>query len=266
MTTFKLWIGGSEETWWCPFGLLEPFPWKHDNGCLWSKYFGMSSPNTTMMRARSNASPILATGWDKTLKMNKGFDNTLLIRICRNRATDYEMLLFQIAVQNDPHFAETVRRLQLDWITDDKPANSLERLRCANRRLNSGQKLPPWGDPLIAGDRRPPRLHPCQCNLSRERVPWNSPTYWEGASVELRNALTKRVVRPNSPEAQIISQRPQAVDPPRGSTPQNRSEELRALVRAAAGSSDRREKCTRLMKENVADQDMCMFAGRQVHH
>lgn len=200
------------------------------------------------------------------MKMNKGFENTLLLRVCRNRATDYEMFLFQIAVQNDAHFAETVRRLQLEWIADDKSAIKLERLRCANRRLNSAQKLPPWGDPLIAGDRTPPRLYPCACKLSRERVAWDSPIYWEGASVELRNALSKRVVRPHSPQAQIISQRPQGIDPARGSTVRNQSEELRSLVRAAAGSTDRREKCTRLMKANEADQDMCMFAERQSHN
>lgn len=245
---------------------LRPFPGNMIADAYGPNILVRPPTNTTMMRARSDASPILATGWDRTLKMNKGFNNTLLLRVCRNRATDYEMLLFQIAIQNDPHFAETVRRLQLDWIVDDKPATSLERLRCANRRLNAGQKLPPWGDPLIAGDRRPPRLHPCQCNLSRERVPWNSSVYWEGASAELRNALAKRVVRPDAPEAQIISQRPQAIDPPQGSTVRNRSDELRALVRAAAGSTDRREKCSRLMKESVADQDMCMFVGRQLHN
>ncbi len=197
--------------------------------------------------------------------MNKGFNNTLIIRVCRNRATDYEMLLFQIAIQNDADFTKTVRRLQLDRIVDDKSATTLERLRCANRRLNSGQKLPPWGEPLIAGDRRPPRLHPCACNLSRESVPWDAPIYWEGASVELRKALSSRVVPPNSPQARIIWQAPHAIGPVRGSAVRSRSEELRCLVQAAAGSADRREKCTRLMKANEADQDMCMFAGRRTH-
>ncbi len=197
--------------------------------------------------------------------MSKGFNNTLITRVCRNRATDYEMLLFQIAVQNDAEFSETVRRLQLDWIADDRSATTLERLRCANRRLNSGQKLPPWGDPLIAGDRRPPRLHPCGCNLSRESVPWDAPTYWEGASIELRNALSKRFVPPNSPQARIVSQAPQAIGPARGSTVRSRSEELRCLVRAAAGSAARQEKCTRLMQANESEQDICMFAARQFY-
>ncbi len=181
----------------------------------------------------------------------------LISRVCKNKATEYEMLLYQLALQHDAHFSETVRRLQLDWIGDEREPNTLERLRRANRRLNKREKLPPWGSPLIKGDSLPRQLRRCGCRLVCEKVPWNAPTYWEGASTELRDALAKRAVRTDSPQAAITSQNPRALRPLSGSGVQSRSQELSALVRAAAGSADRRERCTKLNKENDSDEDIC---------
>lgn len=213
-----------------------------------------------MMDASSDVSTITATGWDKSFKMNRGFDNTLITRVCRNKATDYEMLLYGIALQNDKHFAEIVRGLQLDWIADGKEPRALERLRRANVRLNKGEKLPPLGPPLMSRDSPPLQLTPCQCRITRDKVPWNSPTYWEGASTELRDALAKRSVPTGSPQATITSQKPISIRTPKGPGAQSTSQELSALVRAAAGSADRREKCTKLIREDGTNEEMCMFA------
>jgi hypothetical protein len=225
----------------------------------------VSYPPATMMAATtveagSDSSTITATGWDKTLSMNKGFYNTLITRVCTNRARDYEMFLYQLALQNDPHFSETVRRVQLNWIDDDKLPRLLDRLRRANHRVTVGEKLPPWGPPLMERDAPPRELRRCRCSVTRDRVSWNSPMFWEGASTELRNAMIKRVVRTGTPQAEITTRKPETTRSSTRSGVSGLSPDLSALVRTAAGSAERRERCTILKKEERSDEDICMFA------
>jgi hypothetical protein len=214
----------------------------------------------TTMEAGSDSSTITATGWDKALNMNRGFYNTLITRVCTNRARDYEMFLYQLALQNDPHFSETVRRVQLGWIDDDKLPRLLERLRRANIRVNLGEKLPPWGPPLMERDAPPRELRRCRCSVTRDKVPWNSPLFWEGASTDLRNAMIKRVVRTGTPQAAITSKKPGPTRPSARSGAPGLSPDLSALVRTAAGSAERQERCTMLKKAEPSDEDICMFA------
>jgi hypothetical protein len=215
--------------------------------------------HTTVIEANSNSPTQTATGWDKFLGMDKGFNNTLINRMYKNKASEYEMILYQLAIEHDPHLGAKVRSLQLSWCANDRAPDTLERLRRANQRVNNGEKLPPWGPPLLKGDRAPHELRPCQCKLSRDKVPWNAPTFWEGASRELRDALAKRAVELDTPEAAITSEIPEPTPPSRQpNVPGPPSQELRDLVRAAAGPGDRRERCTKLMKERGSDEDICM--------
>ena len=264
MSDFTLWIDGREKICWCPFGLLKQFPKKHDGHCRWSKYFRMSHPHTTMMKARPDSSTLTAIGHDERLNMAQGFNQTLIARVIKNKATDYEMVLYKLAVQNDLHFANTVRDLQLKWAMDESSTEDLEmkkdleRLRSVNNRINQGTKLPPWGDPLCNGDKPTPQLVPCRCKEASEKVPWSSTIYWSGPSNELRTALAKIQVPVGSFQATITSPILKAIKPSRRSTKTtNRSEELSALVRAAAGSTSRLKRCTKLMKERESDKDIC---------